>query len=204
MSPIRHATPSEGERAIFLDLEGFMDCAPALAGWKVDGRFRQIVLDPKLRPAAEVRGIESSTGRAFFAELEELARRERRRVCAFTRHELNVARDHFGVDLGACYLDGHKLAKRWWNRLRPCERPTEWSLEAFEKCLGLERPRILGAGHASQRLRHVRDQLERRGSWRALTPTAKGKWTKLLSYNRLDVEHLEALVSRAARDLAGA
>lgn len=204
MSPIRHATPSEADRAIYLDLEGFMDSAPALAGWRIDGCFHQIVLDPKLRPAAEVRDIEVSTGRAFFGELEAMARRERRRVCAFTRHELNVVREHFGVDLRACYLDGHKLAKRWWNRLRPCERPADWSLEAFERCLGLERPRIFGAGHASQRLRHVRDQLVRRGSWEALTPTAKGKWTKLLSYNRLDVEHLETLVIRAARDLADA
>jgi hypothetical protein len=46
--------------------------------------------------------------------------------------------------------------------------------------------------------RLVRTQLQRRGSFDRLTPTAKGKWTKLLRYNETDVRNLRAMVRAAA------
>lgn len=41
-------------------------------------------------------------------------------------------------------------------------------------------------------------QLDRHGDWSRVTPTAKGKWTKLLAYNEVDVRNTRALVELAA------
>ena len=63
-------------------------------------------------------------------------------------------------------------------------------------------PRDYGSGYEAARLRHVLDQLAKRGSYSRLTVVAKGKWTKALKHNEFDVVVLERLCRRIADDYA--
>ncbi len=201
-------TPDAARRAIYLDFEGFVKEPPSLLGVLIDGSFETLVLDPTLRPAAEAKGLRVTDGTAALRGILERARLEDRIVCAFGNREREAALEDFGVDLGDRYVNVHPIVKRSWKLTRP-ERPKRgrgqtwsrrggFSLEFFEKGLGLVRPPHLGHGHATKRLRGVRQALERHGVWSGLTPTAKAKWTKLLDYNETDVRNLAALAGWVA------
>ena len=204
-------TPTDAKRAIYVDFEGYRDHAPALIGILVEDEFEIVVLDEALQSAAAAKACRTTDGAVALRELAERARAEGRRICAFGNHERDAAREYFDVDLEDIYVNGHRLVKAWWRHTRPGQRPPRrshrrrrwqplgrWTLEFFERGLGLHRSRHLRAGHATSRLRHVRAQLQPRGSFDRLTPTAKSKWTKLLRYNETDVRNLRAMVCAAA------
>ncbi len=172
------------------------------------------MLDPVLRPAAEDRGLRVTGGEAALRGILERARLEDRLICAFGNREREAALEDFGVDLVERFVNVQRVAKRWW-RAHGAERPQRrrgrnarnrsggYSLEFFENGLGLERPKHLKSGNATKRLRAVRDSLvTHKGDWSRLTVTAKGKWTKLLDYNEVDVRNLAALAKRVARGRA--
>jgi hypothetical protein len=199
-NPRRHITPAEVARAVYLDFESFQDQQPALVGYQIEDHLHQVVTDAVLAPAARAKDLRVATFEEIMTELVRVARQEHRRIVAYSEHEMHVTREFSPVDLEPFYADGRRILKRWWNRLRPFERPREWTLAEFERCAGIERPKHLRCGHATARLRFVRDQLAARGRYEKLTRTAKAKWTKLLAYNELDVRNLRTLVMGAAHD----
>jgi hypothetical protein len=191
-------TREETAKAIYLDFEGFKDKEPSLVGQLVDGQLVQTVTDVRLQAAAEAKSL-------LFASFDEAmdamlarARTEGRRIAAFTRHELNVANEHARIDISDVYADVHKMSKKWAKALPTDERPAEWTLTALENFFQIGRPSYLGAQQATSRLRAVIGQLERRGSWADVTPVAKAKWTKLLSYNATDLRNLQILAGHVA------
>lgn len=188
--------------AIYIDFEGCQGEPPSLMGILQEDAFEQIVLSQELASAAEAKGLRAASGAAVLEGLLACALQEGRRICAFSEHELHAAREHWGIDLEPVYVNARPVVKRWWNRVQPGERPLEWSQEALERAMGILRPQNLRSGHAARRLRDVRTQLQRRRTYAKLTGTAKAKWTTLLKYNRLDVEHMAAMVRRAAGDVA--
>jgi hypothetical protein len=208
-------TAEEAERAICIDFEGFTAAPPALVGILVDEDFEIVVLDDSLRPAAVAAGLRTVEGGAVMSELRLRSAIEGRRICAFGAHELVTARKDFSVDISDVYVDGHKVAKTWWRRAHPGDRPQKagrrghrrrwrsqrgrWTLEFFEQRLGLERPSHLVSGRATSRLRSVLRQLAGSRSYADLTPVAKAKWTKLLRYNETDVRNLAAIVKASTR-----
>ena len=199
--PDRNITPGEARRAIYIDFEALAGHEPCLVGYSVDEEPIQVVTDDRLQSAADAKGLSVTPFGRLMGELHQRAVMEGRRIVAFSEHELRVTEEWCGIHLGDHYADGRKIGKRWFNRLEPCIRPTEWSLAEFEKCLGIERPPHFGYQKAAKRLRDVLAQLERRSEYHLLTPVAKAKWTKLLDYNAMDVESLVRLVRRAADDL---
>jgi hypothetical protein len=201
---MRHITPTEAVRAVYLDFEGFQDQEPALVGYQIGDHSHQVVTDPALEPAARATDLPVATFDEIMTKLVRVTKQAQRRIVGYSEHEWRVTREFSAVDIGPLYANGRVILKRWWNRFRPFEQPQEWTLAEFERCAGVERPRHLRCGHATARLRYVRDQILARGSYEALTPTAKGKWTKLFAYNELDVRNLQALVLRAAGDLGDA
>ncbi|MEQ9568717.1 MAG: hypothetical protein RLN75_00890 [Longimicrobiales bacterium] len=207
-------TSADAARAFYLDFEGFTNEAPALLGVMVDDSFETLVLDPVLRPAAQDRGLRVTDGEAALRRILERARLEDRLICAFGNREREAALEDFGVDFGERFVNVQRVAKRWWRSNRT-EQPKRrrgkkawrrsrgYSLEFFEKGLGLERPKHLKSGNATKRLRGVRDPLiGHKGDWSQLTGTAKSKWTKLLDYNQVDVRNLAALAKGVARGRA--
>jgi hypothetical protein len=200
LSPALALTPEVARRAIYLDFEGFVQQPPALVGVLIESSFEIIVLDPVLRTAAAGKGLRVADGAAVLCDLAERARREARLICGFGDREKEASLADFGVDLSDRYLNVHPVAKRRWKAIRS-ERPVRrsgasgrrpgrsmrhggYSLDFFEKGLGLDRPRHLAPGLATQRLRAVREPLERHGEWSRMTATARAKWQKLLRLQR--------------------
>ncbi|UCH24956.1 MAG: hypothetical protein JSV66_13525 [Trueperaceae bacterium] len=195
----RRASHKEAVRGIYLDFEGFKDSPPALLGISVDEAFEQVVLDPALALAAEAKGLRVSTLPKEMKRLMKESKKTGRFIFAYSRHEAKVVGEHtkFGEKFEAVYKDGRKIAKRWFKKEHSKDALPDWSLQSFMRFIGSSRPRYLGYGNATSRLQDVRDMLEQRGSYEALTPVAKGKWTRLLNYNRYDCTGLKALMVHA-------
>jgi hypothetical protein len=193
-------SPSEIERALYLDFEGFVESPPSLAGIRCENDFHQVVFDDALEPAAAAKGLHLALVDNFLRELLHRCRREDRRLVAFSQHEKNVATLWADVDLASVYCDGRKVAKRWVNRAGRGAELKEWGLKDLLRFISFERPTYLGAQQATQRLGYVRAMLIKRGRYERLTPTAKGKWTKLLAHNKIDCDGLRALMLLTATD----
>jgi hypothetical protein len=193
-------SPSEIERALYLDFEGFVESPPSLAGIRCEDDFHQVVFDDALEPAAAAKGLHLALVDNFLRELLHRCQREDRRLVAFSQHEKNVAALWADVDLTSVYCDGRKVAKRWVNRAGRGAELKEWGLKDLLRFIAFERPTHLGAQQATQRLRYVRTMLIKRGRYERLTPTAKGKWTKLLAHNKIDCDGLRALMLLTALD----
>ena len=201
--PSRHATYRQAERGIYLDFESFEEQAPNLMGILVESELTQVVLDAVLKSAAEAKQLRVSELGIEMENLVKRARDERRYIFAFTRHELDVVRKHTVIadDFASLYKDGHKIAKRWFNRFHRGEFIEGRRLADFMEFTGNKRPSYLGSQQAAQRLRHVRDMLIRRRAYDRLTPVGKAKWSKLLAHNALDCTGLRDLVLRATREM---
>lgn len=202
----RTLTARECQRAIYLDFEGFENAPPTLVGFCFDGRFEQVIFDRTLKSAASAKRLAVKDGSTSIARLRDRAVRESRRIVAFSQFDKNQAFDHFGVDLRPVYADARLIARRWLNRLKasdPNWRQTnpEWdidlTLKEFFKLTGYRRPAHLGVQQTTQRIRSVKDQIVKRGSFEKLTPVAKAKWTKLLDHNAHDVRGLMSLTEKA-------
>jgi len=70
-------------------------------------------------------------------------------------------------------------------------------LKDFLELIEYPVPKYLGVQQTTQRILYVKKMLARRGDYDALTPTAKGKWTKVLKHNESDVLGMEELVLKA-------
>jgi hypothetical protein len=193
-------SPAEIERAVYLDFEGFVESPPSLAGLRCEDDFHQIVFDDALEPAAAAKGLQLAFLDDFLCELLERCRREDRRLVAITQHEKAVAALWADVDFTSVYCDGRKVAKRWVNRAGRGAELEDWSLKSFLRFILVERPAHLGTRQATKRLGYVRAMLIKRGRYESLTPTAKGKWTKLLAHNKIDCDGLRALMMLTAID----
>ena len=203
INPTRHATPTEAQRGIYIDFECMKDEPPALVGVLLEDHFEQIVFDPVLQPASMAKHLRTNTLEAEIRRLLDLCESQGRCVFAFTRHELNVTYEYtiLGVNLEDFYRDGHKIAKRWFNILHHGESIDGWRLQDFQKFTRQPRPAYLGNQKAAKSIRDVRNMLIRRKEYERLTPVAKGKWTRLLDYNRLDCIDLREIVLLATEEL---
>ena len=194
------------KKAIFIDFEGFMNKPPALVGYLYDQKFVQVVFDDALKPAALAKGLPVREGKVEVANLLMLAKYEGRRIVAYTQFDKNVVFEQFGVDLSPVYADARLIAVKWLRRLKSTH-PTWWkthpnwdiekTLKSFLELIGYDRPPHLGLEKTTSRIKHVRDQLIRWGSFEKLSPVAKAKWTKLLDHNSHDVLGMTQLVQRA-------
>jgi hypothetical protein len=121
-------------------------------------------------------------------------------IVAYTEAELNCFREYAVTDLGPWYRNAHRIGQRWMGSCHPEARRAK-SLAAFEAFIGFERKPHLRGKNAAKRLRAAMRAAE--CGFEKLTPCRKGKWTKLLDYNRVDLEAAQALTVRAAGALAG-
>lgn len=215
----RYLSLDEAHSAVYVDFEARMQGPQALLGvsWSGEG-FSQYVVDSDLWPAGEAKA-EGTCDRCWcinatldsavkivtaFAELLN------RRIVGFSRHELDVISEltpSVKEIWERHYRDGKRTLKKWARELHPeyqfqrIRGSGRYSLAQFMELGGYEVPRAYGPGKTGQRLASVRDQLRRKGSYRELTPTVKGKWAKLLMHNYHDVQGLRFLVEKACSEL---
>ena len=199
----RYATREEAEEGIYIDFEGFVDHPPALIGILYPDRFVQLVLEEELRKAADAKGLKTAALSNVIGELIEHCQKSGQRIFAFTRHEMNMVRNHTGLEplFSDFYKDGHKIARRWFNCKHRGEDIDDFSFEGFMRFIGEPVPHYYGQKKATKRLKYVTDQLSKKNDYEKLTPVAKAKWTKLLNYNKNDCEGLRKLVLKAIDEL---
>jgi len=191
----------EASRAIYVDFEGFKDKTPSLVGILFDGVLTQVVLDPRLFPAAVVKGCKTGSIHDVACDLRERCQAEDRTLVAYSGHELRTFATYSGVDFSDVYRNALLIARKWWNVFHH-GKPIDRKLKSFLTAIGAPMPASLGVGNATSRLRAVIDMLERRHTYGALTPVVRKKWRDLLAYNAHDCRGTQRLVSRAVRELA--
>jgi len=216
-SPIRRngVSSAEIERAIHLDVEGFLDVEtgspPVMASVLVDGRTETFVFEdqsPELAEAARATGLRTATLEPWIRETFDRAVAESRRIAAYSRRERIVfeACGIEGDEIALRYLDTRPLAIAWRRTRHPeidramkarrrrrrergeFDRGRENSLPTLAKLADIALPPMYGAGLVTARLRAVIEQIHGRGSFAAITPTAKAKWANLVRHNRWDCE----------------
>jgi hypothetical protein len=167
-----------------------------MVGTLVEGRFEQIVFDERLSAAAGHKGLRLIPFRQSGEELISQAEQEGRLLCAYSTHEQNMLKEHLGLDVADRTVNVRKLARGWHRRTWPDQPLPDWGLKTFLDFIGYPRPAHLGEQKTTHRLRGVLAGLERRGSYEALTPVQKAKWTRLLDHNRHDCLGMKALLDR--------
>ena len=192
--------------AIYIDFEGFMEQPPTLIGLSCDRHFAQIVFDKTLSSAASEKHLSLQDAQNSVSDLLRRATREKRRIVAYSQFDKNLAREKLGVDLSPVYADARLIATKWlrliksrnpnWRKTHP-NWDIDRTLKNFLDLIGYNRPNHLGIEKTTSRIKHVKDQLIKRGSFHDLTPVAKAKWTKLLDHNRHDVLGMMKLVEMA-------
>lgn len=191
----------EASRAIYVDFEGFKDKTPSLVGILVDGVLTQVVLDPRLFPAAVVKGCRTRSIHEVARDLRESCQVEGRTLVAYSGHELRTFATYSGVDFSDVYRNALLIARKWWNVFHH-GKPIDRKLKTFLTAIGSPMPASLGVGNATLRLRAVITMLERRQNYRALTPVVRKKWRDLLDYNAHDCRGTQRLVAHAVTQLA--
>lgn len=104
---------TEAQRAIFIDFEGFVKETPSLISISIEKSFEQIVLTEDLRPAANAKNLRFIDGNTLIKQLVNQAKKENRRIVAFSTHELTKCREYFNVDLSPFYCNANSVAKAW-------------------------------------------------------------------------------------------
>jgi hypothetical protein len=193
----RDLSAAEFSRAIYIDFEGFADQSPSLVGLLCEGTFQQVVLDPRLSLAASHSGLSIQDGADWGLEVIEKLGSEGRRCVAFSSHEKNVFEKFFNQDLRPFYADARMIAKKLRRTLDYPSGEFPRDLKSYLKAIGYPRGSYLGEKQSTARIRAVVDMLEKRGSYDRLTAVVKGKWTKLLDHNKVDVLGMYALVGAA-------
>ena len=191
----------EASRAIYVDFEGFKHKTPSLIGILVDGVLAQVVLEPRLFPAAVVKGCKTGSIHDVACDLRERCQAEGRTLVAYSGHELRTFDTYSGVDFSDVYRNALLIARKWWNVFHH-GKPIDRKLKSFLTAIGAPMPASLGVGNATSRLRTVIGMLERRHTYRALTPIVRKKWRDLLDYNAHDCRGTQRLVAHALRELA--
>ena len=218
-------TLSEAEQAIYIDFEGTAVAPPSLLGvLSYDGNqphFVQHVVEEELWPAAEAKSPERGGHclQATWADLAKVRRQaetEDRRVFAWSTHEAAALEEHVpdedDRDWFAANVENARLNAKAWKKVnhpdvvfkKDPKNPYagRHRLHKYFKLINYPVPRAFGPGNAAQRIRYVREMLNRRGGdYSALTGTAKGKWTKALKHNWYDCDGLQKLILVCAAGL---
>ena len=184
----------DARRAIYIDFEGFEKKAPSLLGVACEDEFYQVVLDEELAGAADAKKIPYMSGKVLMESLLERACLESRMIVAYSAHEKEQCMKWYGLDISKYYVNANIVTKKWKKKSYAQTGNRITGLKDCLKLIGYERGDYLGVQQSTQRIKSVAEMLNRRGSYDALTPTTKAKWTKLLEHNKIDVEGMRYLI----------
>jgi hypothetical protein len=218
----------DATRGIYIDFEGTMKDPASLLGVLVGSdsgelKFDQPVFEEDLWPAVREASPTKPGGYAVreasfsdtFLELHQRAERESRRVFAYGHREIVEIRKRLPEETHVAWWNEHlinmlPLARRWTekhhsdlkNKKKPKGGSGQHSLAALLKLIDYDVPKILGPGNSANRLREVRDMLNKHGGkYSALTGTKRAMWTKACRHNWHDCEGMRELMIRIAEDV---
>lgn len=215
---MRAVSSSDWERAIYIDFEGRVSDPPTFLGMCTGERWSAKIIEPLLWSAEKYghpKGeILSTTPLNAYELIREAATRERRMIVAWSTREIDAILKTPGLTARESdwwtknLVDGKKHAKRMARELSISIAPrkskmgpgqNKASLASFMEATEYEVPSIHGPGNTAQRILYVRNQVNRKGDFSAISSAAKTKWTNLLSHNYHDcvgLRHVMITLSR--------
>jgi hypothetical protein len=186
------------ERAIYIDFEGFMKHPPSLIGIMCEDDFWQVVLVEDLILAAQAKNIKFDDGKNLISNLIHRAVDEDRKIVAYSSFEKEQCHRWYDLDISSLYVNANLVARSWKKIAFPQEKIS--GLKDYLKLINYPRGDHLGIKQSTQRIKSVSEMIAKKGSYELLTTTQKGKWTRLLNHNRIDVEGMKALMLRATNN----
>lgn len=224
-------TPTEAERAIYIDFEGRKGEPPVLLGsLYFEGRkvsdpdrlvFRHDVLDPALHAVIDGDKIEGlhhyqCLARTLPQAVHDLIRRaknQRRPIVAWSEHEITTIEasgvsSYLQKQMRRWFRNGLATARRW---RRECH--ADWTLErdaagranrlaAYMDRVGYDVPAEFRGGRVGETIKATRAALTVGTTWEDLTELRRQRWTELLMHNMHDCNGMRIVVQQAAEDLA--
>lgn len=212
---LRLIKPVDWERAIYIDFESRLRDPESLLGHACEGTWSVYVIEPELWSAAS---HGHSKGQVIAETVQEALRAIRRRAEAEQRMIAAwSSREHEGISK---IIEVSESEREWWaNNLvdakkyaKPMARQlnlvihprkssigggiNKHSLASYMEAVGYEVPSMHGPNNAAQRILYVRKQVLAKGSFQAITPTAKKKWANCLSHNYHDCIGLGEVMTR--------
>jgi len=207
---------------IFLDFEGFTNKKPSLVGYRIDGSFKQIILDEDFIQISKETDIEFKEYEVFCDWIISKSDELKQPIVAWSETELDNLKD-FKDDVNYCNLlkktkgiikrghalfDAHQDMDAYWRgqrrtrtgRINLANKPwlkERWDLITILKLL--DYPRLsnsYGKGKVTARLKTIKNGLNARGSYKQLTARQKGKWTSLKKHNEVDVDGMVYIVDK--------
>lgn len=198
-------TVDDWRRAIYIDFEGRLKDPPTFLGMCCEDNWQVQVLEPLLWQADEYghpKGeVLSATPLNAFEVIRDGAIGEGRMVVAWSSRELDAILETEGLSSREAnwwrknLVDGKMHAKRMARELAIKIAPRKStmsggenknSLASFMEATGYKVPAIHGPGNTAQRILYVRNQVLKKGNFDAISPSAKTKWTNVLSHNYHD------------------
>ncbi len=162
-------------------------------GMLVEEHLDQVIFDTDFADAALAKELRINSAESEARSLLRLAREEERLVFGFSPRCLEMASSVEADQLRPLFVDGQQSATEWCRRQGSNIRRS-LSLGDLLRMTGVICPPGVDGKATSKRLRDVRAMMLARGSYEALTPVGKGKWTNLLKQNRVRCEGLRALM----------
>jgi hypothetical protein len=205
------------QRAIYIDFESRMKDPESLLGHACEGTWSVYIIEPELWSAAShghAKGqIIAETVQEALRAIRTRAEAEQRIIAAWS------SREHEGI---SHTLQLSESERQWWadnlvdakKYAKPMARQlnlvirqrkssigkgmNKHSLASYMEAVGYKVPAMHGPNNAAQRILYVRRQILAKGSFDAITPTAKKKWANGLSHNYHDCIGLEYVMTRLA------
>lgn len=193
------------QRAIYIDFEGRLNDPPTFLGICSDDNWVVEILEPLLWQAHEYGHpnghVFSATPLNALDVIKSGAVGENLMVVAWSSRELDAILKTDGLTSREAMwwhknlVDGKKHAKKLARELAIKIAPRKStmgngenknSLASFMEATGYKVPVIHGPGNTAQRILYVRNQVLRKGSFDVISPSAKRKWTNVLSHNYHD------------------
>ncbi len=193
-------TVAVAQRGIYLDAQGVRGCPPVVLGILVEEHLDQVIFDTDFADAALAKELRINSVESEVHSLLQLARQEQRLVFGFSPGCLEMAGPVEVDELCRLFVDGQQLGSEWCrrggnkSRRSSSSRRSSLGLGDLLRMSGATCPSGLDGKATSKRLRDVRAMMRSRGSYEAMTPVGKGKWTNLLKQNRVRCEGLRALM----------
>ena len=202
--------------ALFVDFESLQEpLSPAILGiLKVEQgapAFEQIVLASRLATAAIAsRHIHFSAPEAAFAALADSALP----IVGWSLFDRAVV-DSLPIAQSVKrawadrYVNALAAARTWRTRVHPTFKiikesnfDAKHTLDKYAELAGYSDVDALRGATPAKWIRHVTEQIEKRGHYRRITPEAKRDWHRLLKYNRHDCLALRHVYEKASFELA--
>ncbi|MBM3419052.1 MAG: hypothetical protein FJY17_09070 [Bacteroidetes bacterium] len=181
---------------IFIDFEGKMNSLPSFVGILFAGEFRQIVLTDTLLGCVGPTKVTYQPLKEFLQETLDLAEKHQTKICAFSTLERDVFVEQGYQEIENYYCNAHKVLKKWFNVNQHNNRPRPFSLSNV--LLFFQYPLVsYGYQKASKRIKDMEDALRiHKQNYANVTHVVKAKWTKVLNYNKQDVEGMKFALER--------